>query len=162
MEQNVELSSFIKERNNYSTTLLHGEEYIGYTLLLEYLERNLCYSGVGTRLLRPGFFFTALLTNWVETLLFCVSYIGISLVLSIGIYSNSTTPFYSVLEQNFGVELFYSRSRTYAEKLIPFHWSRGAFLYFDLFHRLKIPATFKKGLVIENLILVYVVVSLQH
>ena len=40
-----------------------------------------------------------------------------SLVLSIGVYSNSTTPFYSVPEYNFGVELFYSRSRTCAEKL---------------------------------------------
>ena len=31
--------------------------------------------------------------------------------------------------------------RTSAEKLIPFLWSRGAFLSSDLFHRLKIPAS---------------------
>ena len=38
----VERSRFIKERNNYSTTLLHGVEYIGYTLLLEYVWNGIC------------------------------------------------------------------------------------------------------------------------
>ena len=38
----MERSRFIKERNNYSTTLLHGVEYIGYTLLLEYVWNGIC------------------------------------------------------------------------------------------------------------------------
>ena len=45
MEQNVERCSFIKERNNYSTTLLHGvEDLYSKILLRSGVERS---SGVG-------------------------------------------------------------------------------------------------------------------
>ena len=61
-----------------------------------------------------------------------------SLGASIGVYSNSTTPFYSVPQQNFGVEVFYSMEQNICLRLIPFKLSRGVSFYTSLLQMLEI------------------------